>query len=158
MLAQSLTLQHHLASFCQCSRCAMPALQCWLCGQCQQTLHLLCNILDSDILHYSNAAVWHLYSCLVSPSLLPAKSPPPGLSLQWVAEMQISETQGAAATGVGMLGSPLESMTTGAAGRCHLQEEGLLPSGIPGTTGKEGPCLPHVAEGTLSCCQNLAVP
>ena len=72
--------------------------------------------------------------------------------------MQISEIKGAAATGVEMPGSPQESMTTGVEGRCHLQEGDLLPSEIPGTIGKEDPCLPHVAEGALSCCWNLACP
>lgn len=36
--------------------------------------------------------------------------------------MQIPETQGAAATGVGMEGTPLESLTTGAVGHYHHQE------------------------------------
>lgn len=65
--------------------------------------------------------------------------------------MQISETQRAAAIEVGMAGNPLESMTTGAVGRCHHQEDDPHPSEIPGITGKEGPCPPHVAGGALSC-------
>ena len=65
--------------------------------------------------------------------------------------MQISETPRAAATEVGMAGNPLESMTTGAVGHCHHQEDDPHPSEIPGIIGKGGPCLPHVVEGALSC-------
>lgn len=129
----------------------------WVCYA--RLAHPACVIYCTSLSYnYNHPAVWHLYWYLASPSHLPDRSPPPDLSLQWGAEMLTPETQGAAATGVGMQGTPLESMTTGVVGHYHLQEGDPHPCEIPGTTGKEGHCPPHAAGGKVpACCALPAV-